>query len=94
MHAFDLAGGEIDFNEHSALVAVGGDGTAHEVINGMLKRADGLKLPISFLPNGTGNDFVGCFGIKDIDQALSWLVKGDIIKIDVNKILLDHEHED
>lgn len=67
MHAFELAGGEIDFKEHSALVAVGGDGTAHEVINGMLKRADGLKLPISFLPNGSGNDLVGCFGIKDIE---------------------------
>ena len=38
MHAWDLAAGEIDFNQHSALVAVGGDGTLHEVINGMLMR--------------------------------------------------------
>jgi len=49
------------------LVAVGGDGTMHEVINGMLQRADGLTLPISMIPNGSGNDLVGCLGIKDID---------------------------
>ena len=67
MHAWALAGGEIEFSEYSALVAVGGDGTLHEVINGMLQRTDGLRLPISFIPNGSGNDLVGCLGIKDID---------------------------
>ena len=36
MHAWELTGGEIEFSEYSALVAVGGDGTLHEVINGML----------------------------------------------------------
>ena len=36
MHAWRLAEGEINFSEYSALVAVGGDGTLHEVINGML----------------------------------------------------------
>lgn len=93
MHAWELAGGEIDLDDHSALVAVGGDGTLHEVINGMLMREDKKKLPISFVPNGSGNDLVGCFGIRDVDQALEWLVKGDVIKMDVNKVLLDYEHE-
>lgn len=41
MHAWDLAAKEIDFSEHSAVVAVGGDGTLHEVINGVLQRTDG-----------------------------------------------------
>ena len=67
MHAWKLAEGEIDFSQYSAIVAVGGDGTLHEVINGMLQRADGQRLPISFIPNGSGNDLVGCLGIKDIN---------------------------
>ena len=60
----------------------------------MLMREDRLKLPISFVPNGSGNDLVGCFGMRDVEQALNWLVKGDIIKMDVNKVLLDYESED
>ena len=94
MHAWELARDEIDLTQFSALVAVGGDGTLHEVINGMLQRADGKKIAISFIPNGSGNDLVGCLGIKDINQALDWLVKGDIIQMDVNKVLIDYESED
>ena len=96
MHAWELAEREIDFDAHSALVAVGGDGTLHEVINGSLMREKrtGSKLPISFVPNGSGNDLVGCLGIKDINQALNWLVKAQTVKMDVNKVLLDYEHED
>ena len=74
-------------------MAVGGDGTLHEVINGMLQREDAQKIPISFIPNGSGNDLVGCLGIRNIEQALNWLVKGDVIKMDVNKVLLDYENE-
>ena len=38
------------------MVAVGGDGTMHEVVNGMLHRKDKKRLPIAFIPNGSGND--------------------------------------
>ena len=66
MHGWELAESLIDFSRYSALVAVGGDGTLHEVINGMLMRADKKRLPIAFIPNGSGNDLVACLGIKDI----------------------------
>ena len=67
MHAWELAETEINFAEHSALIAVGGDGTLHEVINGMLMRKDKLSLPISFVPNGSGNDLVGSIGVRDVE---------------------------
>ena len=38
MHAWELAEKDIDLSKYSILVAVGGDGTLHEVINGMLMR--------------------------------------------------------
>jgi len=50
-YAYDL-----DIEKYSLLVAAGGDGTYHEVINGMLMRKDGKKLPIGLIPNGSGND--------------------------------------
>jgi diacylglycerol kinase (ATP) len=41
----------------SLIIAAGGDGTAHEVLNGMLKNENNLPL-FAIIPAGTGNDFM------------------------------------
>lgn len=94
MHAWDLAKSEIDVSKHSALLACGGDGTIHEVVNGLLTRPDKQLIPVLIVPNGSGNDTAACFGLKTVEQALEWLIKGDVIRVDINKVLLDAEHED
>ena len=48
-------------------MAVGGDGTYHEVVNGMLHRADKRRLPVGFIPNGSGNDTLRAFGVITVD---------------------------
>ena len=58
---------EIDIDSHSALVAVGGDGTLHEVINGMMFRKDKKRVPVAFVPNGSGNDTCHSIGVHSID---------------------------
>jgi len=80
---------------YSALIIVGGDGTIHEAINGLLRRKDKKKIPVGFLPNGSGDDLVANLGIGvgDIDLALEYICKGDTIKMDVTKVLIDHESE-
>ena len=50
-------------------------------------------MPISLIPNGSGNDLASCLKVKSVEQALDWLIKADTVKMDVNKILLDVEHE-
>jgi diacylglycerol kinase family enzyme len=52
-----------DYTKYSMLVSVGGDGSYHEVVNGMLARPDKAKLPVSLLPNGSGNDTSRSIGI-------------------------------
>ncbi|MFD1394136.1 diacylglycerol/lipid kinase family protein [Lacticaseibacillus jixianensis] len=44
------------------IVVIGGDGTLHDVINGLqdLGRPD---IPVGYVPNGTGNDFARAHGI-------------------------------
>ena len=70
---------------------VGGDGTMHEGINGLLRRKDGKKIPVSLIPNGSGDDYCGCIGLKcgDSDTALKYVQAGETIKVDVIQCLID-----
>jgi YegS/Rv2252/BmrU family lipid kinase len=54
----------------SLLVVVGGDGTVHEVVNGLLA-ASSHEVELAVLPRGTGKDFVRSLRIPDdLDRAL------------------------
>ena len=45
------------------LVVVGGDGSIHEVVNGMMNREDKKKIPIAGIPNGSGDDYLNSIGV-------------------------------
>jgi YegS/Rv2252/BmrU family lipid kinase len=65
------------------IVAVGGDGTLHEVVNGLMSQGD--RPDLAPLPGGTGNDFVSSFDApEDPDAAGRWLDgEPDSLSIDV-----------
>ena len=84
----------MDISKYSAIATVGGDGSFHEVVNGMLMRKDGKRLPVHLIPNGSGNDFNSSFGTKQVGNALDFLVKGDTIKIDLIACTLDYERRE
>jgi YegS/Rv2252/BmrU family lipid kinase len=60
---------------YDVIVAVGGDGTAHEVVNGLVQLAQergdwatGAAVgPVGLVPLGTGNDFAWRLGIPEND---------------------------
>jgi len=54
------------------LLSAGGDGTLHEVVNGLLQGEEGGRLPtLGILPLGSGNDFARNFKIRrDADRIL------------------------
>ena len=59
--------------EISAIIVVGGDGTLHEVINGV----DHHDMPIALIPGGSGNDFARGVELKEKPlQILESVVKG------------------
>ena len=84
---------EIDFSKYSAIVAVGGDGTVSEIVNGMLARKDGKKLPISIIPNGSGNWMATLLGIFDIEMAIDTLVAKTVAKFSVLECLADADNK-
>lgn len=55
-----------------AIVAVGGDGTINEVLNGL----DGSDVPMGIIPLGTANDFARQVGIpEDPDHAMDVVLR-------------------
>lgn len=66
------------------VVAAGGDGTIHEVINGLAQVANPPKLGI--LPAGTTNDFARAMKIpRDLSEACEIIAKGKTVSIDIGK---------
>jgi YegS/Rv2252/BmrU family lipid kinase len=56
-------------------IAVGGDGTSYEVVNGLFPEAIGKEPPtLAFLPLGTGNSFLRDFSERGLDHAIESLI--------------------
>ena len=56
-------------------IAVGGDGTAYEILNGLLPHAASTERPtLAFLPLGTGNSFLREFSDRGVEHALESLL--------------------
>lgn len=54
-----------------SFLAVGGDGTAFEVVNGLYPQAAGNERPsLGFLPLGTGNSFLRDFSDRGVEYAI------------------------
>src|SRR5699024_10112322 len=49
-----------DHAKINTIIVIGGDGTLHEVINGLSDH----PIPVSLIPSGSGNDFSRGFGIS------------------------------
>ena len=66
------------------VVAVGGDGTVHEVLNGIY----GSNSSLGIIPIGAGNDISTCLGIpqKDIKKAIEIIKVGKKKKFDLGRI--------
>lgn len=65
------------------VVAVGGDGTLHEVVNGLL----GTQAALGLIPFGTGNDFARALGLHDdLDTACRAIAQGGTRRVDIGTV--------
>lgn len=67
-------------------VAVGGDGTAYEVINGLFPLRGSERPVLGFLTLGTGNSFVRDHGIQSRDAAIEALIRQRKVQCDVIRV--------
>jgi diacylglycerol kinase (ATP) len=65
------------------LVAVGGDGTVHEIVNGIA----GLEVELAVIARGTGWDFVRTYGIpRKLERAVDVALNGRTREIDLGRV--------
>ncbi|WP_297704444.1 diacylglycerol kinase family protein [uncultured Eudoraea sp.] len=94
-HAIELAKQATE-NGCDYMVAVGGDGTLHEVINGMLQsNIPANEYPaIGLLPFGSANDFARTARISNsIEELIALIQSNTTQKIDLGKIIIQQTQE-
>jgi YegS/Rv2252/BmrU family lipid kinase len=82
-HATELAeqAGE---QGYEMVVAMGGDGTVHEVINGLMRIPTDRRPILGVVPVGSGNDFAHSIGVPaQSDRALAHALNGEPSAIDI-----------
>jgi diacylglycerol kinase (ATP) len=65
-------------------VVVGGDGSVHETVNGLVDSGRASEVELAVLPRGTGKDFVRSLRIpRNLGGAIDVVVRGRVRTIDV-----------
>jgi YegS/Rv2252/BmrU family lipid kinase len=93
-HATELAkqAGEQGYER---IIAMGGDGTVHEVVNGIMQVPEDRRPSLGVVPVGSGNDFAHAIGIPlQSDRALACALSGTPSTIDLGLMIDEHGHKE
>lgn len=81
----------MDIDEYDTVVACSGDGTPHEIFNGLAKRPDARKalskIAVSHIPCGSGNAMaINLYGSNKPGAAAVGIIKGVVTPLDLVSI--------
>lgn len=79
---------------YSKFICIGGDGTIHHMINGIMKQQyiDSNQIQVAVIPTGTGNDWIKNYQIPtDPEKAIQLIKKNKSIYQDIGKIHLQKD---
>ncbi len=76
---------------YDLVVALGGDGTVHEVLNGLMEAPVGSRPALGVVPIGSGNDFSFAVGVPpDPLAALRRVLNGTPHMVDIGLMRMDN----
>jgi YegS/Rv2252/BmrU family lipid kinase len=86
-HATEIAA-QAALDGYQTIVALGGDGTVHEIVNGLMKIEAAHRPRLGIIPIGSGNDFAGGAGItmNNPQEAIRRAFTGAPKPVDVARI--------
>ena len=76
---------------YEMVIAMGGDGTVHEVVNGLMQVPEDRRPILGVVPVGSGNDFAHAIGVPmESDRALAHALSGEPSAIDIGVMTDEH----
>jgi YegS/Rv2252/BmrU family lipid kinase len=85
-HAIELAESAAS-NGYDILLSVGGDGTLHEVVNGVYSAGRISNLPLGIIGTGTGSDYIRSVGISHhYQQACERVFNHEKMMLDIGLV--------
>lgn len=80
-HAVEIAAGAAGYD---TVVALGGDGLIHEVVNGLMRIGEAQRPTFALLPVGSGNDYAASLGVSSkLEKAIDQLFSAQALKADI-----------
>ncbi len=77
------------------VAAVGGDGTVHEVVNGLMQIPKDARPCLGVVPMGSGNDYSSAAGVcPNAEQAVSQVITGTPQAIDLGRLTTGEGHSE
>src|SRR5512144_2322715 len=89
-HAIELSkqAGEQGYD---MVIAMGGDGTVHEVVNGLMQVPEEKRPVLGVVPAGSGNDFAHAIGMpQKQDHALVHVLNSHPSHVDLGLMIDEH----
>jgi YegS/Rv2252/BmrU family lipid kinase len=86
-HAFRIAH-SLNLRDYDGCCIIGGDGTIHEVVNGLLERDEPIAIPLGLIPAGSGNTLHLQQGGGNAVQAAGKIVGGQTCPLDVARVTM------
>ncbi|WP_291289803.1 YegS/Rv2252/BmrU family lipid kinase [Enorma sp.] len=85
-HATELAEAAADFD---SVIALGGDGVVHEVVNGLMHIDRDARPAMGVVPVGSGNDFARTLGMDDFSgESSARYLNCERVAFDIGKLSL------
>lgn len=81
---------------YTHIICVGGDGTLHNVVNGLMTSTENIKnVKLGIIPLGTGNDWIKTYNIeKEYKIAIQTIKKNHCVFQDIGFLKLDNSKQE
>jgi sphingosine kinase len=84
-HTAELAR-TVDLGGRDGFCVIGGDGTIHEAVSGLIQRGRPVSMPLGFIPGGTGNSVCEHLQCSDPLEAARRIAAGNTCPLDVVRV--------